>query len=275
MKRVNSLLAIMLTLAMSLCACGSKETPVQEKQPAETEVVETEEENEKEQTVEEDNDSSDEEIKDAEESEETEVDSNQQEAEEIDDNGIQQFIDGIGDEDFADQIIEILHADIGFTNIEYTGVLEGTANYQFNADGKDIIVTAFADDGYVRIFEPHGNVYYEDGEILLTYEDEKENSINWSDAITYYIMAQEIVTERMKNPGSANFPGINSGYVGFGKKDDVILVTGYVEGQNDLGATVRENYIAEFIPVDMDEYNYETVYVKVGDYSEGEFVEIP
>ena len=45
MKRVNRLLVLSIVMVMSLSACSSKESQVQDEQPAETEVVETEEPN--------------------------------------------------------------------------------------------------------------------------------------------------------------------------------------------------------------------------------------
>ena len=45
MKRVNRLLVLSIVMVMSLSACSSKESQVQDEQPAETEVVVTEEPN--------------------------------------------------------------------------------------------------------------------------------------------------------------------------------------------------------------------------------------
>lgn len=179
------------------------------------------------------------------------------------------------DSALAEKVATILRDEIGFTDLKYVERIGTTTNYNITADGLEIVVTAWADDGYVRVFTPNGGgVYYEDGKVLMTAEEKLSTIIKWEDRTSYYLMAQEIVKGSLKNPRSAKFPSINSGEITFVKKGDIVGVQSYVDATNSLGAQLRTSWTVEFTPKDMDTYSYDVIYIRIGNQEVGEFVDL-
>ena len=133
-------------------------------------------------------------------------------------------------EEFALQIIDIIRNQIGFVDVEFLEKLGDTSNYSLMADGVSIVMTAYEEDEYIRIFTPNGGgVYYEDGNVLLTAEEKLATVISWEDRIVYYIMAEDIIKNNLKSPNSAKFASLYSGEITMQKKDEIVGVSSYVD----------------------------------------------
>ena len=159
--------------------------------------------------------------------------------------------------------------------MKFVEKLEGTFNYNIEADGYDLIVTDMGDD--FRIFIPNSNlVFYEDSKVVMTTKDFNEKIINRDDANVYYIMAQEIIESCLKNPSSADFPSLvfSPQDIGFKKAGNLILVQSYVDADNSFGATVREKWEVQFEVIDMDNYLYDVKYINFGGETTGTYIEM-
>lgn len=179
------------------------------------------------------------------------------------------------DKKVSEKAYDILKNQIGFSNLEYKGKMEGLTNYEIKADGYDIVLTA-SDDVY-RIFIPSSSyVFYEDGEVKLTYEELESKTIDQHDRNIYYIMAEDIVRSSLKNPDSAKFPSIvtHSGDITMQRSGNIVAVQSYVDAKNDFGAKIRNNWVVEFEVVDMDTYSYNLIYTNIGGQEYGEFIEL-
>lgn len=177
-------------------------------------------------------------------------------------------------EDVANGANDVLVNQIGFSELEYEQRLGDTSNYEIIADGTDMVITAMQD--YYRVFIPNtSNVFYEDGEVLMTAEEYNDKKISYDDAIVYYIMAQEIIEQNLVNPKSADFPSMafSGGDIGFAKTGDVITVQSYVDAKNSFNAVVRSNWTVQFIPIDMTTYTYETTYINIDGNTTGTYTE--
>lgn len=179
----------------------------------------------------------------------------------------------VGD-DVAKEVDSILNQ-IGFTEIEYEQQLGETSNYEIVADGIHLVITVMED--YYRVFIPYTSyIFYEEGQVVMTAEEYKDKNIDNNDAIVYYIMAQDIISQSLVNPNSADFPSLtfNAADIAFAKTGDVITVQSYVDAKNALNATVRSNWTVQFIPLDMDTYTYEVTYINIGGDKVGTYTEI-
>lgn len=197
---------------------------------------------------------------------------------EVDDENKEDFMTVFSEivgEEIANGANEVLVKQIGFTEIEFVKQIDGTSNYEITADGIDMVITAMQD--YYRVFIPNtSHVFYEDGEALMTLEQYKEKTISHNDAIVYYIMAQDIISQNLVNPNSADFPSINfnSQDIGFAKTGDIITVQSYVDAKNSFNAKVRSNWTVQFIPLDMNEYTYEVTYISIDGNKAGTYTDI-
>lgn len=189
-------------------------------------------------------------------------------------------------EDLSARVKSILSDEIGFTEVKFIERQGNNDNYSFTCDGHSIIVTAFSDEEgeYIRIFEPHtDNVFYEDGQLLMTRDDLEsdneeanadDNIIYAEDTVTYQIIAEEIISSRMKDPTSAKFPSAVSDDWSYGKKGDLIAVQSYVDGINSFGALVRSKFIVEFYIKDKETFSYEIQYIRIDNEEQGEFIDV-
>lgn len=179
------------------------------------------------------------------------------------------------DKDIAEKSYDILKNQIGFSELEYKGKMDGLTNYEIKADGYNIILTA-SDDVY-RIFIPSSSyVFYEDEEVKFTFSDLESKTIDQYDRNVYYIMAQDIVCNGLKNPSSAKFPSIvtHPEDILMQRNGDIVAVQSYVDAKNDFNAKVRTNWIVEFRAIDMDTYSYEFIYINIGGEELGTFMEL-
>lgn len=170
----------------------------------------------------------------------------------------------------AKKVYSIYKKKIGFKEIEYEKKQGDLDNYVIIADGfKTCCTCSFS---YVRIFIPNtDNVFYEDGNVLLTYKEFKKTVFEPYETTTYDIIAEEIVRPCLKTPDDADFS--SSEETLYRKYDKLIAVQGYVDSYNSFGAKIRTNYTVQFTIIDYDAIQYETHYVKIGDTSEGQFKE--
>lgn len=179
------------------------------------------------------------------------------------------------DEKVAEKAYDILKNQIGFSNLEYNKKMEGLTNYEILADGYQVIMTA-SDDVY-RIFIPNSHyTFYEDGEVKFTAYELGQKSISYDDMYSYYIMAQEIVSSCLKDPGSADFPSMvtNPEEIAMQKNGDVIAVQSYVDAKNSFNAKVRSKWTVQFKVIDLSSYSYETLYINIDGEESGNFVEM-
>lgn len=217
------------------------------------------------------------EVKNQEEDEEQKEDIvyKQNEKEQNDEEGLLEILKKELDENVAEKAYDLLTNQIGFSNLEYKGKMEGLTNYEITADGYSVVLTA-SDDVY-RIFIPNSSyIFYENEEVKLTYDELKSKTIDQYEQNIYYIIAQDIVCSTLKNPGSADFPSIvtHSEEVTMQKDGDIIAVQSYVEAKNDFNAKVRTDWIVEFKVVDADSYSYELIYANIGGNKVGKFIDL-
>lgn len=179
------------------------------------------------------------------------------------------------DEDVAEKSYEILINQIGFSEIDYIGKMDGLTNYEITANGYDVVITA-SDDVY-RIFIPNSlYVFYEDGEVKLTFAELENKTIDQYDRSSYYIMAQDIICSGLKNPNSADFPSIvtHPEEIAMQRNGNMVAVQSYVDAKNDFGAKVRSDWIVEFEVIDIKTYSYNLIYANIDGQEYGEFIEL-
>lgn len=181
-------------------------------------------------------------------------------------------------ENTGNKTFDILVNQIGFTDVAYIGKNSvGTNNFDFTSNECDFTVTAFENDDVYRIFRPNnGTVFYENGEIKNTIEDYESKKINSDDEISYYIIAQEIVSGTLKNPKSAKFPSIvtHPEEIAMQRSGNIVAVKSYVESKNDFGLDVRNDWLVEFEIADIGTYSYNLLYANIGGEKIGEFIEL-
>lgn len=179
--------------------------------------------------------------------------------------------DGL-DKKVAKKAKKILKEKIGFKKIEYVERMDDTSNYEITADGNDIVMTA--SDKVYRIFIPESDyVFYEDGKVKLTAKRLGEITYDSSEASHYYIMAQEIIKNSLKNPSGAKFPSqvFSPEDIAIAKDGDLVAVKSYVDATNGFGAKVRTEWVVQFTVVDLDNFLCDPNYIKIGDDSAGEY----
>jgi len=187
-------------------------------------------------------------------------------------------------EEYYNYVKAVLTDEIGFSDVRFVARQGESNNFEFACDGMTLMVTAYADEGdeYLRIFQPNtDNVFYEDGQLLMSKadldedtEESDDNTIYAEDVATYQIIAEEIVRSCMKNPSKAKFPSALSDEWGYGKKGDLIAVQSYVDGTNSFGASMRNKFLVEFYIIDKDTFSYEVQYIRIGNDEQGEFIDI-
>lgn len=181
----------------------------------------------------------------------------------------------VAGESIAQEANDILVNQIGFSEVEFVERIDETSNYEILADGIHVVITAM--DGYYRVFMPNqSRIFYEDGQVLMTAVEYQDTIIDQDSKSAYYIIAKEIVSQQLKNPRSADFPSFtfSTQDISFTKTGTVITVQSYVDAKNSFGATVRSQWLVQFIPIDMDTYTYETTYININGDKSGTYTEI-
>ena len=175
----------------------------------------------------------------------------------------------------ANDVYDILKNQIGFSDLEFENQLDGSSNYKIVADGHSMVVTAM--DGYYRVFIPNSSkVFYEDGTVLMTAQELADTTISQDDYTTYYLIAEEIISNNLKNPRSAKFPSLitHAGDIGFAKTGDIITVQSYVDATNSFNAKIRSKWTVQFIVTDKSTYSYEVTYINIDGNKAGTYTEV-
>lgn len=182
--------------------------------------------------------------------------------------------DGL-DEKVAKKAYKILKKKIGFKKLKYIDKMEGLTNYNIEADGNDIVMTA--SDKVYRIFIPESDyVFYEDGKVKLTAKRFDETTYTQSEASAYYIMAQQIIEEGLDDPNGVKFPSqtFSPEDIAIAKDGDLVAVKSYVDVKNYYGTKVRIDWIVQYTVTDIDSYACNPNYVKIGDDSAGKYIKM-
>lgn len=185
-----------------------------------------------------------------------------------------------GNSDLADHVYSVLVNDIGFENIEFGSKISGTENYEMKADSVKIVVTAMAaneeEPEYIRVFQPDGAIFYEDGQVLMTGAEVRKEVEHYNSTDNYYIIAQSIIKDTVNTSNKMKFAGqfMDADDIGYGWKDDYVVVKSWVDILNDYGSYERYDFIVEFIPTDLKNFQYDTVYVNIGGQEIGTLVDV-
>lgn len=189
------------------------------------------------------------------------------------------FSDALSSEltsEVAQKAIDILMNQIGFTELEYLGRNPmGTGNYDINADGYEIVLTA-SDDVY-RIFIPGSSyTFFEDGEVKITVAALESKSIDQYEKDAYYIIAKSIIEKSLKDPSSADFPSMftEPESIAMVKNDNLVAVQSYVEANNSFGQSVKTMYTVQFTVINLENWEYEVNYLNIGGEVVGDYTEM-
>ena len=173
-------------------------------------------------------------------------------------------------EDIARKLYGIIVNDIGFSNVEFMGKEASDSVWNIFCDNMSVLAVA-SDDVY-RIWSGD-YTFYEEGAVVTTKQQMEETLVKDEDKISYYVMAQDIIMQHLKNPDSASFPW-GTDEIGFAKKDDIVAVQGYVDATNSFGGQVRSQWTVEFRVTDLDNLYYEVLYVNIDGQTSGTYVEL-
>ena len=113
-------------------------------------------------------------------------------------------------------------------------------------------------------------VFYEDGNVLMTYPEYEDSRISSSEMAYYYSIAQIIIEDCLKSPKSADFP--MSSEISYQKKDNLVAIKGYVDAENSFGAEIRSNYVVQFYVIDLENFSYEVTYIEIDGETTGQFI---
>lgn len=177
-------------------------------------------------------------------------------------------------EDIARKLYGIIVNDIGFSEVEFKGKNE-MANSVWDISCDGISILAVASDDVYRIWNSDCT-FYEEGTVVTTKQQMESTIISSDERSKYYFMAQEIVTQCLKNPSSADFPSITFSPqdISMEKKDDIVAVQSYVDATNSFGGQVRSQWTVEFRVTDLDNMFYEVLYVNIDGQASGTYVEL-
>lgn len=115
-------------------------------------------------------------------------------------------------------------------------------------------------------------VLYEDGAIVNTRQNLEDRRIDSGDQAYYYTIAEEIVSQALKNPKGAKFAGIYNSKMG--RNGEYVVVQAYVDATNSFNAVIRTDFTVEFRVIDLKSFSYEVVYLNLGGETVGTYVDI-
>ena len=173
--------------------------------------------------------------------------------------------------DIANKLYTIITSDLGFEKVEFIGKDDvGDSVWDVYCD--DISVLVVASDEVYRVWSGD-YTFYEEGTVVMTKQQMNEKLVKDEDRTSYYVIAQDIVMQYLKNPSSAKFPW-GTDEIGFAKSGNVIAVQGYVDATNSFGGQVRSQWTVEFRVTDLAALSYEILYVNVDGQSSGTYIEL-
>lgn len=178
------------------------------------------------------------------------------------------------DSSSVNDIMNILTNDLGFSesDIEFEMKTDGAEIYSIYLDGENFKMTALDND--YRIWNDT-KVLYEDGTVKMTKQDIEDAEIDIGDDAVYYSFAKEMIEGCLKDPSSAHFPSLSfSGEVAMKKNKDLVVVQSNVTAKNSFGTKVNSPFTVEFQIIDMDNYQYNPIYINLDGEISGEYIDI-
>ena len=178
------------------------------------------------------------------------------------------------DEESINDVMKILIDDLGFseTDLKFDTKTDGAEIYSIYLDGENFKMVAL--DKEYRIWNDT-KVLYEDGTVKMTKQDIKDTEIDIGDDAVYYSFAKEMVEGCLKDPSSAHFPSLSfSGEVAMKKNKDLVVVQSNVTAKNSFGTKVNSPFTVEFQIIDIDNYQYNPIYINLDGETSGEYIDI-
>ena len=171
----------------------------------------------------------------------------------------------------AQNLYNFLHDELLFENITFKQKnAVGDILFDVNADNYKLMISV-DNDGIYSVKCGSYDLY--DGEsILITKQGLDDRRIDNESA--YYSIAQEIVSNNLKSPKSADFPSLWSDEVKMQRNKDMVIVQSYVDAQNSFGAIIRSQWQVEFKVIDLDSFSYEIIYINIDGTTAGEFIKL-
>jgi len=114
---------------------------------------------------------------------------------------------------------------------------DGEKGYRVKTNIVLNVILYMKPDGTINLIKYDDNILYENNNYvasLLDFVVTKDEGTNLQ------IKCQETIKTILKAPSTAKFPSISEW--GFGKKDGVTIVQGYVDSQNSFGAMIRSEF---------------------------------
>ncbi len=145
-------------------------------------------------------------------------------------------------------------------------------NILFDVDADNYLLMISADNDGIYSIKCGTYTLYDGENVFITKEGLDDRSIDHKSQ--YYVIAQEIVSNNLKSPKSADFPSLWSDEVKMKRNKDMIIVQSYVDAQNSFGALVRNQWTVEFKILDIDSFSYEIVYINIDGNTAGEYIEL-
>lgn len=174
--------------------------------------------------------------------------------------------------DTANSLYDFLLNDCLFENIEF----------KEKSSVGDILFIIYADGYSLKVSVDNDGIYsircgsfelYNGSEVFMTKIDLKNRDVDHM--IEYYIMAQDIVTQSLNYPLTADFPfSASSNETYIGRNKDLIVVQSYVDAKNAFGVDIRSKFTVQFKVIDVDTFNYSVVYVNIDGQEIGEYIDL-
>ena len=178
------------------------------------------------------------------------------------------------DEESVNDVMKILIDDLGFseTDLKFDTKTDGAEIYSIYLDGENFKMVAL--DKEYRIWNDT-KVLYEDGTVKMTKQDIEDTEIGIGDDAVYYSFAKEMVEGCLKDPSSAHSPSLSfSGEVAMKNNKDLVVVQSNVTAKNSFGTKVNSPFTVEFQIIDMDNYQYNPIYINLDGETSGEYIDI-
>lgn len=169
--------------------------------------------------------------------------------------------------DAANATYDTLTNVLGFEKVTATKNLSGTL-FEVQADDFNLKVTV-SDKLYMVICGGY-NLYQNDA-VQYTKQDLEARAIG-NNGSTYYVIAQEIIRNNLKNPSNAKFCSLSECQMS--RNNEYVAVKGYVDATNSFNAVIRNDFVVEFKVIDLSSFSYETIYINLNGDTAGTYIEL-
>lgn len=115
---------------------------------------------------------------------------------------------------------------------------DGETGYRVKGSGIDNVIMYIGEDGEINSIRYADNDLYKDGGLIATIDD---YAVSISEFSQYHVLCENAVKSVLKSPSSAKFPLYDQW--GCQKEKDTIMISGYVDADNDFGASVRSEFL--------------------------------